>query len=84
MSQCIYIKTLDGVIGCVGDMVRKVDMNVRKAIPPGIYYDLEQMQRAMRDITLRGDIIYPSHDPMVLEEDFEKRRISLSPGKPWP
>lgn len=83
-SQCVYIKTLDGVIGCVGDMVRKVDMNVRKAIPPGIYYDLEQMQRAMRDIAIRGDIIYPAHDPLVLEEDDKKRHEALSPGKPWP
>lgn len=83
-SQCVYIKTLDGVIGCVGDMVRKVDINIHKAIPPGIYYDLEQMQRAMRDIALRGDIIYPAHDPLVLEEDFAKRREALSPRKPWP
>ena len=83
-SQCVYIKTLDGIVGCVGDMVRKVDMNVRKAIPPGIFYDLEQMQRAMRDIAIRGDIIYPAHDPIVLEEDEAKRHAALSPGKPWP
>lgn len=75
---------MDGVIGCVDDMVRKVDLNVRKAIPPGIYYDLEQMQRAMRDIALRGDIIYPAHDPLVLEPDKAKRIAALSPGKPWP
>ncbi len=83
-SQCVYIKTLDGVIGCVGDMVRKVDMNIKKAIPPGIYYDLEQMQRAMRDIAIRGDIIYPAHDPLVLEQDIEKRHDALRPEKPWP
>jgi N-acyl homoserine lactone hydrolase len=83
-SQCVYIKTLDGVIGCVGDMVRKVDINVKKAIPPGIYYDLEQMQRAMRDIAIRGDIIYPAHDPVVLEPDAAKRHEALSPRKPWP
>lgn len=83
-SQCVYIKTLDGVVGCVGDMVRKVDLNIRKAIPPGIYYDLEQMQRAMRDIALRGDIIYPAHDPLVLEENAEKRLAALRTVKPWP
>ncbi|MBI2799150.1 MAG: N-acyl homoserine lactonase family protein [Gammaproteobacteria bacterium] len=83
-SQCVYIDSMDGVIGCVGDMVRKVDLNVRKAIPPGIYYGLEEMQRAMRDIALRGDIIYPAHDPLVLEPDREKRIAALSPGKPWP
>ncbi len=83
-SQCVYIKTLEGVVGCVGDMVRKVDMNVKKAIPPGLFYDLEQMQRAMRDIAIRGDIIYPAHDPLVLEEDDAKRIAALSPDKPWP
>ena len=57
-------------------------MNVRKAIPPGIFYDLEQMQRAMRDIAIRGDIIYPAHDPLVLRDD-ERRPQALSPGKPW-
>lgn len=83
-SQCVYVKTPDGVVALVGDMVRKVELNVGRAIPPGIYYDLEQMQRAMRDIALRGDIIYPAHDPMVLEEDGDKRRAALAPGKPWP
>ncbi|MBW1906788.1 MAG: hypothetical protein JRJ24_16075, partial [Deltaproteobacteria bacterium] len=48
------------------------------------YYDLEQMQRAMRDIAIRSDIVYPAHDPLVLEEDFEKRREALTPEKPWP
>ncbi len=83
-SQCVYVKTTDGVVGLVGDMVRKVDLNVRRAIPPGLYYDLEQMRRAMRDIARRGDIIYPAHDPMVLEPDAGKRREALTPGKPWP
>jgi len=83
-SQCVYIKTLEGVVGCVGDMVRKVDMNIRKAIPPGIYYDLEQMQRAMRDIAQRGDIIYPAHDPLVLEQDAAVRLEALRTLKPWP
>ncbi len=83
-SQCVYVQSADGVIALVGDMVRKVDLNVRRAIPPGIYYDLEQMQRAMRDIARRGDIIYPAHDPMVLEPDDAKRKAALMPGKPWP
>lgn len=83
-SQCVYVDTMDGVVGLVGDMVRKVDLNVKKAVPPGLYYDLEQMQRAMRDIAIRGDIIYPAHDPMVMEEDKEKRIAALSPDKPWP
>jgi len=82
-SQCACIKTLDGIVGCFGDMVRNVDMNVREAILPGIFHDLEQMQRAMWDIASRGDIIHPARDPIVLEEDEGKRRAALSPGKPW-
>jgi hypothetical protein len=38
----------------------------------------------MRDIAIRGDIIYPAHDPLVLEPDAEKRYEALSPSKPWP
>ncbi len=83
-SQCVYVDTTDGIVGLVGDMVRKVDLNVNKAVPPGLYYNLEQMQRAMRDIAIRGDIIYPAHDPMVMEEDKEQRIAALSPEKPWP
>ncbi len=83
-SQCVYVDTDAGVVGLVGDMVRKVDLNVRRAIPPGLYYNLEQMMRAMRDIARRGDIIYPAHDPMVLEPDAQKRLRALMPGKPWP
>ena len=81
-SQCVYVKTTDGVVALVGDMVRKVDLNVRRAIPPGLYYDLEQMQRAMHDIARRGDVIYPAHDPAVLEQDEAKRRAALSPLPP--
>lgn len=75
---------MDGVIGCVGDMVRKVDVYLRKAIPPGIHYGLEEMQRAMRDIALRSDIVYPAHDPLVLEPDREKRLAALASSRPWP
>lgn len=83
-SQCVYVKSAEGVVGMVGDMVRKVDLNVRKCIPPGIYYDLEQMQRAMRDIARRSDVVYPAHDPLCCEPDLHKRTASLRVEKPWP
>lgn len=79
-SQCVYVETERGIVALVGDMVRKVDLNVRRAIPPGLYYDLEQMQRAMHDIGRRGDVVYPAHDPAVLEPDEAKRCAALSPG----
>jgi len=42
------------------------------------------MQRAMRDIAQRGDIIYPAHDPLVLEQDAAVRLEALRTLKPWP
>lgn len=64
-SQCVYVETEDGVVGLVGDMVRKVDLNIGKQIPPGLFYDLESMMRAMADIRERADLVYPAHDPRV-------------------
>jgi N-acyl homoserine lactone hydrolase len=64
-SQCVYVDTAEGRVALVGDMVRKVDLNIGKAIPPGLYYDLESMMRAMVDIRERADLVYPAHDPKV-------------------
>jgi glyoxylase-like metal-dependent hydrolase (beta-lactamase superfamily II) len=64
-SQCVYVNTEDGVVAIVGDMVRKIDLNVGRVIPPGLFYDLEAMRRALIDIGRRADIIYPAHDPNI-------------------
>lgn len=64
-SQVVYVDTEDGVVALVGDMVRKVDLNVGKKVPPGIFYDLEAMRRAIDDIGERADLIYPAHDPAL-------------------
>lgn len=60
--QCIYVHTAKGTAAIVGDIARKVDLNIRQAIPPGIYYDLEKMRRALADIARRAKIILPAHD----------------------
>jgi glyoxylase-like metal-dependent hydrolase (beta-lactamase superfamily II) len=60
--QCVFVKTGQGTAAIVGDIARKVDLNIRQAIPPGIYYDLEKMRRALADIARRADIILPTHD----------------------
>ncbi len=57
--QCIYVQTVKGTAAIVGDIARKVDLNVRQAIPPGIYYDLEKMRRALADIARRARVILP-------------------------
>lgn len=60
--QCVYLETENGIAAVVGDIARKVDLNIDQAIPPGIYYDLEKMRRALADIARRADIVLPTHD----------------------
>lgn len=64
-SQCVYVRTDQGVLSIVGDIVRKVDLNVGRGVPPGLYYSLEHMRRALVDIARRSDVIWPTHDPDV-------------------
>lgn len=60
--QCVYIQTDIGTAAIVGDIARKIDLNIDQAIPPAIYYDLESMRRALADIARRADRILPTHD----------------------
>jgi N-acyl homoserine lactone hydrolase len=60
--QCVFVTTGQGTAAIVGDIARKVDLNVRQAVPPGIYYDLEKMRRALADIARRADVVLPTHD----------------------
>ena len=56
------MQTRQGTAAIVGDIARKVDLNLDQAIPPAIYYDLEKMRRALADIARRADIVLPTHD----------------------
>ena len=69
-SQCIYVNTREGTLALVGDIVRKVDLNVGKEIPPGLFYNLESTRRAILDIKRRGDHIFPAHDPSIAAAHF--------------
>jgi glyoxylase-like metal-dependent hydrolase (beta-lactamase superfamily II) len=60
--QCVYVQTAAGRAAIVGDIARKVDLNIDQGILPAIYYDLEQMRRALADIAQRADIVLPTHD----------------------
>ena len=66
--QCIYVETEIGTAAIVGDIARKVDLNIDQAVPPGIYYDLEAMRRALADIARRSERILPTHDWATLTE----------------
>ncbi len=60
--QVVYVETAAGTAAIVGDIARKVDLNIEQGVPPGIYYDLEAMRRALADIGRRADLILPTHD----------------------
>ena len=64
--QCIYVETADGVVAIIGDIARKLDLNIEQEIMPGIYYDLDSMRRALIDIKSKADVILPTHDWNVL------------------
>lgn len=69
--QCVYVRTSQGTAAIVGDIARKVGLNVTQGVLPGIYYDLESMRRALRDIERRADLILPTHE----WETVERARI---------
>jgi glyoxylase-like metal-dependent hydrolase (beta-lactamase superfamily II) len=69
-SQCVYVSTDEGTVALVGDIVRKVDLNVDKEIPPGLFYDLEATRRAIADIKRSSHTILPSHDPAIAASHF--------------
>ena len=59
--------TAAGTSAIVGDIARKVDLNIDQVIPSGIYSDREKMRRALFDNGRRADIILPTHDWDTLE-----------------
>ena len=61
------MQTDKGTAAIVGDIARKVDLNIGQAIPPGIYYDLEKMRRALADIGRRADVVLSTHDWGTME-----------------
>ena len=87
LLTAIGLQILSNLANDYGDAVSGADNEDRVGPQRTVVSGLitrEQMQRAMRDIAVRGDIIYPAHDPLVLEEDKEKRLEALRAIKPWP
>lgn len=72
-SQCVYVETAAGTCAIVGDIVRKVDVNVEKEIPPGLFYNLESIRRAILDIKRRAARILPAHDPALVASFYERK-----------
>jgi N-acyl homoserine lactone hydrolase len=60
----------EGTCALVRDIVRKVDVNVDREIPPGLFYNLESTRRAIIDIKRRADRILPAHDPAIAASLF--------------
>ncbi|MFB4162296.1 N-acyl homoserine lactonase family protein [Alteribacillus sp. JSM 102045] len=61
-SQAVYVNTEVGTAVILGDIARKVDLNINQGIPPGLFYDLEATYRAMNKIKKEANVILPSHD----------------------
>jgi hypothetical protein len=55
-----------GTAVIVGDIARKIELNIRRLTPPGLYYDLEAIRRAPADMARKADLILPTHDWDVL------------------
>jgi glyoxylase-like metal-dependent hydrolase (beta-lactamase superfamily II) len=66
--QCVYVRTGSGKAAIVGDIARKIDLNIDRLIPPGLFYDLEAMRQALADIRKRADIVLPTHDWETLKK----------------
>jgi glyoxylase-like metal-dependent hydrolase (beta-lactamase superfamily II) len=61
-SQAVYVQTAAGTAVILGDIARNVEMNIKQGIPPGLFYDLEAMRRAMLRIEHDATFALPSHD----------------------
>jgi N-acyl homoserine lactone hydrolase len=71
-SQAVYVDLGDKTAACIGDICRNVKLNIEEQIPPGIYYDLESMQTALRRLKCDADIILPTHDYQVWRKFHEE------------
>ncbi|MGC8696228.1 MAG: N-acyl homoserine lactonase family protein [Conexivisphaera sp.] len=61
-SQVVYVETDKGIAVILGDVARKVELNIERRIPPALYYDLRSMQEALARIKREGKIFLPAHD----------------------
>jgi N-acyl homoserine lactone hydrolase len=77
-SQCVYVDTREGTFALVGDIVRKIDVNVDKEIPPGLFYNLEAIRRAILEIKRRASRILPAHDPAIAAAHFPAYRAETA------
>lgn len=64
-SQAVYVDTPKGITACIGDISRNVKLNIEQEIPPGLYYDLELMQAALRRLHREVAVNLPTHDYQV-------------------
>jgi len=74
-SQAVYVDLGDKTAACIGDISRNVKLNIEQEIPPGLYYDLESMQTALRRLKHEADIILPTHDYQVWHKYLESEEI---------
>ena len=61
-SQAVYVETGKGTAIILGDIVRKVELNIGRQVPPGLFYNLRSMQKTLATIKKDGKFFLPTHD----------------------
>lgn len=67
-SQAVYVETSLGTVILTGDLVRDNKLNIEKQCPPGIFYDIRAMEKALAKLKKDGDIFLGTHDSEILNK----------------
>lgn len=76
--QSVIVETNKGKVVLTGDVVMTY-RNLKEDIPPGFNSNLEECFLAMRRIRKENGILFPGHDPKVVEEYKELFREEAFP-----
>lgn len=68
-SQAVYLETSEGTYILTGDLIRVEELNIDEQKPPGIFYDIVEMERALRRLRRDGDVYLGTHDSEVLQKE---------------
>jgi len=74
-TQAVYVKMDDRTAVIAGDILRNVEINIEKQIPPALFYDLESTQKALWRLKNEADVIYATHDYNVWT-DYQAKKAA--------
>ena len=70
-SQAVYVSVDNMTAAIAGDVARNTEANIVKQIPPAIFYNLEDTQKALWKLKNDADRFYLTHEYKVWE-DYQK------------